>query len=1301
MAGSAEKAPLKVSSFSDLLSFKKITSSLPSSTGDSLMLALEPRLLFDAAGLIAGLDLLPQPDALDLSFNGEPEQTATEPVPDLFPDAVAHADPVLSADVSPSSVVFIDSGVTDYESLVSDIAADTRVVFLDSQSNGIAQIRDVLAQYEDVESVHIISHGDSGSIFLGDTVLSNDTLDTYAATLQDWGSSLTTGADILIYGCNVAQGTQGQSFVAQLSDITGADVAASDDVTGAKNLGGDWQLETRTGIIESGLVVSEQAQAMYSGTLADITVTGIGDNIDAMDGVITLREALTTAEANNEADTITFDASLNGQNITMANGTFAIAKADGVTIMGNGSTNTIISGDYTYQVFNINAGAKASLDGLYIFGGYNKGTGGGIYNAGTLTIQNSQISYNFAATAAGYGGGIFNDGTLTIDSSSISRNYANKFGGGIINLNTLTVNNSTISENYAYVGGGIYNDGTLTVNNSTISGNYANKAGGGIVNLNTLTVNNSTISENYAYGGGGIYNDDTLTVNNSTISGNYAYVAGGGIFNSDTLTIDNSTISENLAYDYGAGIHNKGTATIENSTISSNYVYAMGGGISNLYGNLTVESSTISSNYSDYYSGGGIFNRGGTATIDNSTIWDNSAYANGGGIYNFGGDVTCTSSTISGNTISSNIAAYSKGGGIYNGADAASDLFLYHSTIADNDSLAGSAIFNCGNVTTGHTIMTGEVETTVYGYSFPISSQGYNLFTQSTVAGSIGSDLVGANANLLPLADNGGPTLTHALGKGSQAYNGGDSSLVAGVGSTPSYDQRGVGYSRITGIIDIGAIENNSPTAYGDNFSTDEDTPILIDVLANDVDPELSDPLYVINLDTSDMRGTLTSNEDGTYVYDPRDSLDHLVAGDITQDSFKYMVEDSTGAEDPNEVEVIITVSGAGWGPSAADDAFITHETASITMDVLGNDENSDISGTVAITGIETSGTQGTVTQNEDGTVTYNPNGRFDDLLVGQTAQDTFVYTMSGSDGNIDTATVTVTIAGVQKGSNGLIFYTPLADPGFDGLFSDPKKTFASWYQIWTGNEAGTEGSYVDTSEFYAPGNGWIEGSDLAGLFPDYCQYDDTALWVRSWTQADGYGDWAACSMPFQDISSVVACETISGPAAMDLMFNDENASSGYWYRIWVGDSAREETVGSYLDTGFLQNGTGLGWARASELALLSLTAGQSGTAQELWVESWSPETGSLGWEHWTVTCTEGTSTAAAIEQDIGLTDYTGTESVAMYDPVEPDSDWQQVLVQTNGTESDITGSTGFNEQLWKAGNQFEFERNAFLDRLS
>jgi hypothetical protein len=183
-----------------------------------------------------------------------------------------------------------------------------------------------------------------------------------------------------------------------------------------------------------------------------------------------------------------------------------------VCIQGPGANVLTVDG-LGGSVFAISSGTTVFLSGLTVTGG--SGNGGGIFNQGTLTLNNDTIRDNTAGDPTngdGTGAGIWN--------------YVN----ATLTLNGCTVSGNSAIGNLSYApsrGGGVANDGTLTLNNSTVSGNSATQGfGGGISNTlgaSTLTLINSTISENSSpgtSGGGGLDNRGTLIAKNSIVAGN-------------------------------------------------------------------------------------------------------------------------------------------------------------------------------------------------------------------------------------------------------------------------------------------------------------------------------------------------------------------------------------------------------------------------------------------------------------------------------------------------------------------------------------------------------------------------------------------------------------------------------------------------------------------------------------------------------------------------------------------------------------------------------------------------------------
>ncbi|MDJ0747510.1 MAG: Ig-like domain-containing protein [Xenococcaceae cyanobacterium MO_167.B27] len=221
--------------------------------------------------------------------------------------------------------------------------------------------------------------------------------------------------------------------------------------------------------------------------------------------------------------------------------------------------------------------------------------------------------------------------------------------------------------------------------------------------------------------------------------------------------------------------------------------------------------------------------------------------------------------------------------------------------------------------------------------------------------------------------------------------------------------------------------DNDAPTANNDSgtgFITDEDTAFTtVSVLSNDIDPDTNDTLFLYGIDTSATSGLVTDNGDGTFNYNPNGQFEDLNDGESDTDTFSYTINDNRSII--ATATVTIEITGVNDAPIANDDegsSLTTDEkTAFTTGNVLIND--TDVEGdTLNVTGIDTTGTLGTVTNNGDGTFSYDPNGLFKDLNTGESATDTFSYTIS--DGFLtDTATVSITIDGVTdlnlNGGNG------------------------------------------------------------------------------------------------------------------------------------------------------------------------------------------------------------------------------------------------------------------------------------------
>ncbi|MEA4841854.1 MAG: DUF4347 domain-containing protein [[Clostridium] symbiosum] len=148
-------------------------------------------------------------------------------------------------------IVFVDDALEDYKMLMDSIPEGVRVVVLDGKKDGIEQMAEYLKNKNDLDAIHIISHGGAGEISVGTAVLNSQTMGSYLEKLDIIGQSLKENGDLLLYGCDVASGGLGKQFVENVARITDADVAASEDETGSAAQGGNWILEFQSGIIDT------------------------------------------------------------------------------------------------------------------------------------------------------------------------------------------------------------------------------------------------------------------------------------------------------------------------------------------------------------------------------------------------------------------------------------------------------------------------------------------------------------------------------------------------------------------------------------------------------------------------------------------------------------------------------------------------------------------------------------------------------------------------------------------------------------------------------------------------------------------------------------------------------------------------------------------------------------------------------------------------------------------------------------------------------------------------------------------
>jgi Domain of unknown function (DUF4347) len=221
---------------------------------------IEPRLLYSA-------------DAAPLAF-----ATQTDSQPVVLQQGVTQA-PLNTQSRPTVEIVVIDSRVADIASFLNDIveqqAAGRAIVLVEVNANddGLLLVSNALQAAkeggQEVSALHLVSHGRDGEFDLGNQTINQASLRANPAAFARWADAFSTEGDLLIYGCNFAQSSKGQDLANALAALTGADVAANPQATGAIALGGDWVLDFATGTIESKDIASQAFQASWQQLLAN------------------------------------------------------------------------------------------------------------------------------------------------------------------------------------------------------------------------------------------------------------------------------------------------------------------------------------------------------------------------------------------------------------------------------------------------------------------------------------------------------------------------------------------------------------------------------------------------------------------------------------------------------------------------------------------------------------------------------------------------------------------------------------------------------------------------------------------------------------------------------------------------------------------------------------------------------------------------------------------------------------------------------------------------------------------------
>ncbi|MET0073412.1 MAG: Ig-like domain-containing protein [Candidatus Thiodiazotropha lotti] len=976
---------------------------------------LEPRLLLSADLAGAAIDLI----------GNDTEQPANEADLQTIEAALQSENQFRSdpPEPTPRELVIIDPATPDYESMLDDLlsrnddARQFEIVLLTSGVDGIDQISEILAEYDGLDAIHLISHGSEGEIRLGDTNLDLELLQQSVEQITTWGEALTAEGDWLIYGCDIASTSSGEQFIEQFAALTGADIAASDDATGQTRTGGDWQLEYRVGSIETGIAFTRPLQENWGGTL-DI-VTGLVGHYSFDEGGG--GTALDSSVSGNHGTLVGGPAYTTGQvgsNALNFNGDF-----DRVEIPDNAATNFGI-GDFTVAFWfnSTQSGTTARLAGDMDGGdGYVFYTTGG----GDITFQVTSGIDSVALTTGGLFDGNWHHVVGTVSGSDwllyvdniLADAINNPFVGNIDNVNTLRIGASSASHN-EYDGlideVRLY-DRTFTSGDVTelfLDANDApvlNSASLSISEGETVTLSGTNFSVTDP-------EENSFTYTVSSLSGGYFQLSsnpGVSITSFTTANLNGSLVQ----------------FVDDDNEVAPSFSVSANDGFN--------DSNTLAASvtYTPVNDDPNITNLDG----------DICNYTEGDGVILLeqGGDIA-VSDPDSGNFAGGSLTVE-----VDSGLQAAEDVF----SIFNQGTAGGEIGFNGSDVTYSGTVIgsvtggTGIDPLTVSLNSNSSLAAISALIRNFTYENSNGDNPTGGSRSItIDLSDgDGGASVTQNLTLNVSSVN--DAPVVDLNGSDGAGVDFAVTFTEDAGAVNLvdtdATISDAETTLYENlsinlsNFVDGSSEQIVIAGYtfsygtADIVTRSVGGTSFVIDFDGSGFNVTL----DGLG-WMPETDLQTLLRGvtyeNTSQDptagdrTVNIFAQDSDLLSGPT-VTSTITVNPQNDTPTATDNTNSVSESGFVSGNVITDDSGSGVDSdpegdslqvTLVAGGAYTPGLPVTlasgaqVTFQANGTYSYNTNGQFEGLGAGGSVDDSFTYQISDGNGGSATATVTITVNG-------------------------------------------------------------------------------------------------------------------------------------------------------------------------------------------------------------------------------------------------------------------------------------------------
>ncbi|MGM3309110.1 DUF4347 domain-containing protein [Anabaena sp. WFMT] len=386
------------------------------------------------------------------------------------------------------TIVFIDSSVSDYQTLQTGVVDGVETVILSPNRDGIVEITEFLQYHPQITAIHIVSHGSPGCLYLGNSQLNLDNISKYAALLQRWQSQ-----SILLYGCRVAAGDAGEEFIRKLHEITNATISASATKTGNAALGGNWELEVNIPVTDKINCHSDQ-NAVEGRISTDTEILRLAPLSMTTPFLIFRAETLNTYQGVFAPTLVGVWDRLSYANDVAVVGNYAYVVGDRLEIIDIiDPNNPVFKGNY-----DISYGRSIQIVGNYAYVA-DDSSGLQIINISNPSAPTLVGNYNTSGNA--------NDVEIVGNYAYVAYEYS---GLQIINISNPSA--PTLIGNYNTSG---------NANDVEIVGNYAYVAdnGSGLQIINISNLGAPTLVGNYNTSG---------NANDVEIVGNYAYVADNG-----------------------------------------------------------------------------------------------------------------------------------------------------------------------------------------------------------------------------------------------------------------------------------------------------------------------------------------------------------------------------------------------------------------------------------------------------------------------------------------------------------------------------------------------------------------------------------------------------------------------------------------------------------------------------------------------------------------------------------------------------------------------------------------------------